>query len=176
MHMLRNYKKVSPGQREMMDIALDIKRDIMQFIVGSDKQIADLTDTPHAMTQVANGAGAQKSADKPADGDITVKPLIATLRRKRGKTIDLDAVVRGIFERYPETKMFDSTRLLLYLQDFARKQGIGIAVTAARIRQLPVWKENWVHRESGKTQNWENMGDAVDMNATDVNNVDYEND
>jgi len=44
MYMLQNYKDVSPGQREMLNIVLDVKKDIMQFIGESEEQTADLTD------------------------------------------------------------------------------------------------------------------------------------
>jgi len=159
----------------MMDIALDIKRDIMQFIVGSDKQSptpTDITDHPK-QTQAATGTGVQKSVGKPADGDITAKTLIASLY-KSGKRTNLNAVIKELFEQRPETKTFSSRRLLLYLQGFAKKVGKEIKISDSRIRQLDVWKENEVHRKSGKEQNWDDMSNVADENATDVNSVTYE--
>jgi len=172
MHMLRNYKKVSPGQREMFDIAIDIKKDIMQFITGSDKQSPAITDTAD-YPRIAQAT--QKPADTPTDGDITAKALIASFR-KRGKKTNLNTIIKELFERLPETRTLSSDGLLLYLQSIAKRVGREIKVSASRIRQLDAWKENEVHRKSGKSQNWENMNNAADENAIDVNSVNYEND
>ena len=113
------------------------------------------------------------------DGDLLVagdetstKTLLTALRK--GKEIDLNAVIRALFERYPEARTFDSRRLLLYLQNVAKKQGVEITVGDSRIRQLPVWTENASHRRSGKTQYRKEMGDAVDEDAPNVNDPDYE--
>ena len=54
------------------------------------------------------------------------------------------------------------------------KHRIEIDITTGRIRQLPVWKENETHRKSGKAQYREDMSDATDKNAINVNDVDYE--
>ena len=58
-------------------------------------------------------------------------------------------------------------RLLRYIKDFAKKRHIEITVTSGRIRQLPVWKENKAHRESGKMQYRGDMSDVADENAED---------
>jgi hypothetical protein len=83
-------------------------------------------------------------------------------------------MLKGLLERFPEIRAFNSSQLLLYYKSFAKKQGIEIKITEGRIRQLPVWKENAIHRMSGKTQYREEMGDALDEDAVDVNDSDYE--
>ena len=108
------------------------------------------------------------------DTPVAIDKVSAKTLNIPTQKIDIDKVVRGIFDRYPETKTFSSSRLLRYLKDFAREQGIEITITEGRIRQLPVWKENSIHRKSGTTQYREEMGDALDKNAEDVNDSDYE--
>ena len=108
--------------------------------------------------------------DSPIATDRTSTKTLTVPTQK----IDLDKVVRGIFDQYPETKTYNSARLLRYLKDFAREQGIEIKITEGRIRQLSVWRENSIHRMSGKTQYREEMGDALDEDAVDVNTSDYE--
>jgi len=110
---------------------------------------------------------------EPAVDADTIPTLIAALRRKNN--IDHDTIIRGIFEQFPETRTFTASRLLLYYKDFARKHGVEITIGESRIKQLTVWKENAYHRQSSKAQYREEMGDAVDENAVDVNDIDYDN-
>ena len=130
-----------------------------------------LHDTQHG---VGNGIlPPAKDSTLPVAGDETsTKKLLTTLRR--GEEIDLNAVIGALFEQRPETRAFSSRRLLLYLKDIARKQGVEITVGDSRIRQLKVWRENAAHRRSGKTQCRGEMGDATDEDAVDVNDPDYD--
>ena len=61
MHMLRNYEKnykdVSPGQREVLKFVLDVKNDIMQFIGESDKQSPPMTDIADFLRQIQTAIG-----------------------------------------------------------------------------------------------------------------------
>ena len=114
---------------------------------------------------------AKKNDPEAVVGNTTTEIMIATLHRKK---INYNEVVKTLFEQRPETKTFTSSRLLLYLKDFAKKLDIEITITDSRIRQLPVWKSSKVHRQSGKTQYRGDMSDAPDENAEDVNNVDYD--
>ena len=113
------------------------------------------------------------SQDDPsvAVDETSAKELIATL--SRGK-INYDEVIRGLFEQFPEAKTFNSSRLLRFLQGIAKKRDLEITIGDSRIRQLPVWKENEVHRRGGDAQHWGEMGDVVDEDAADVNDPDYE--
>ena len=142
-------KKPANASTESLPIARKTANDMRQVAVEFDKQASDL-----------------------ADMNVAAKKLIAASQKKI--KLDLDTIIRGLFEQYPEAKTFTSIRLLLYLQGFAKKQGIEITVSDGRIRQLPVWKENATHRMSGKTQYRKDMGDAPDENAEDVNDTDYE--
>ena len=68
---------------------------------------------------------------------------------KPHKPIDFETIVSSIYEARPETKGYDSERLLAYIKDFGRKQGIVIDITAGRIRKLQAWKDQAPHRKSG---------------------------
>ena len=148
--MFESMKQLANAPVESPPIVQPTKNIMGQIAVESDGQILDM-----------------------ADANAATKKMIAALH-KGEKRIDHNAIIRELLEKYPEAKAFDSSRLLLYYQGFARKYGIEIDITPGRIRQLPVWKENEVHRMSGKTQYREEMGDAPDVNAEDVNDVDYE--
>ena len=177
MYALLKRKTMSPHLREALDIAVDLANDTKQFSGEYDKPSPPITDIADLLRQIqaATSVSVQKPADTPTDRDFTAKAIPASWRRKRNK-INLDAVIRFVFDECPEAKTFSSKRLLLYLQDFARKKNIKITITASRIRQLEVWKENDVHRMSGKAKNWEDMNNAPDEDAIDVNSIDYEND
>ena len=71
---------------------------------------------------------------------------------KTQKPICLEKIVSSIYEACPETRGFNSPRLLAYIKDFARRQGIAIDVCDSRIRHLKAWKERRVDRESGNTR------------------------
>jgi hypothetical protein len=75
MHMLQNYKNVSPGQREMQNIALDVKKEIMQFIAESDKQATDPTlqrkEKPKQIRRRVAEFQLQEAARMVADGGVT---------------------------------------------------------------------------------------------------------
>ena len=148
LRLMRKSEKMTHDQREMLDFAVAVANDIRQIVEESDKQIPN-----------------------PADANATTKTLITALHRRGTKT-NFDAVIRAMFEQCPETKAFNSERLLLYLRGFAKKQDIEITITSGRLRQLAVWKENKVHRESGKTQYRENMDDIADESAEDDNDDD----
>ena len=101
------------------------------------------------------------------------KPGASKLTGRKNE-VNYDKIVREVFSERPEVKTFTSKRLLLYLKDFGRQCDVDIDITESRLRQLPVWKENRIHRQSGKTQNWEDMGGAIDNDADNVNDVDYD--
>ena len=71
---------------------------------------------------------------------------------KPQKPIDYESIVSSIYEAYPETKGYNSKRLLAYIKDFARQQNIVINITDGRIRKLQAWKEQASHRKSGSTR------------------------
>jgi hypothetical protein len=84
---------------------------------------------------------------------------------KSQKPIDFETIVSSIYETYPETKGYSSKRLLAYIKDFGRQQGIVINITAGRIRKLQAWKDQALHRKSGSIRygyNLENIPDNYD--------------
>jgi len=78
--------------------------------------------------------------------------------------IDYETIVSSIYEAYPETKGYTSKRLLAYIKDFGRQQGIVVAITAGRIRKLQAWKEQASQRKSGNTRFGYNLDDFPDGN------------
>jgi hypothetical protein len=82
-------------------------------------------------------------------------------------TMDWEVLVAGIFQEYPETKTFTSARLLLYIKDWARQQGVVIKLSDSRIRKLEVWKKNARHRQSGSTRYGHNSDDIASVDATE---------
>ena len=103
------------------------------------------------------------------NSELTETPAGQTLKPPKPK-INLEAVIAGIFETRPETKTWDSVRLLAYLKDWARKQGVTIDVTDSRIRQLKIWEANRIHRESGKTRFGYNSDDLAEAEADEMDN------
>ena len=71
---------------------------------------------------------------------------------KQQESISLETIVSSIYEAYPETRGFNSKRLLAYIKDFAMQQNIAINVKESRIRQLEAWRKRHVDRESGNTR------------------------
>ena len=63
--------------------------------------------------------------------------------------IDYEKIVSSIYEAFPETRGYNSKRLLAYIRDFGRQQNIVIDISDSRIRKLRVWKEQAPHRKSG---------------------------
>jgi len=86
---------------------------------------------------------------------------------KSGNPIDYEKIVSAIYTEFPETKVFSSQRLLLYLKDFGRQQGIEIDITDSRIRQLKAWKEQAPHRESGSLRYGYNLDNMPDPKTGD---------
>ena len=83
----------------------------------------------------------------------TKKPKHNGLRPpKQQKPIDYESIVSSIYEAYPETKGYNSKRLLAYIKDFGRQQNIVIEISDSRIRKLQAWKKQAVHRKSGNTR------------------------
>ena len=68
---------------------------------------------------------------------------------KSQKSVDYEIIVSSIYEAYPETKGYNSKRLLAYIKDFGRQQNIAIDISDSRLRQLKTWKEQAPHRKSG---------------------------
>jgi len=101
--------------------------------------------------------------------ELTVTPAGQTLKPPKPK-INLETVIAGIYETRPETKTWGSVRLLAYLKDWAREQGVTIDVTDSRIRQLKIWEANRIHRESGKTRFGYNSDDFAEDEADETDN------
>ena len=93
-------------------------------------------------------------------------PKDKTLKPPKPK-INLETVIAGIYETRPETKTWDSARLLAYLKDWAREHGVTINVTHSRIRQLKIWESNRIHRESGKIRYGYNSEDIATVDDPD---------
>ena len=74
------------------------------------------------------------------------------INKPQGTKINYEEIVSAIYEQYPETKTYDSERLLAYLKDYGRKQHITIDITSSRIRKLTAWKKQRVHRQRGNVR------------------------
>ena len=92
-----------------------------------------------------------------------IPPVTLSLNSLRPK-IDYEQIIAGIYEKHPETRPYNSKRLLRYLKIWAMEQGVTITITDSRIRHLKVWKEHRAYRKSGKTQYGYNSGDLAEEN------------
>jgi hypothetical protein len=99
-------------------------------------------------------------------------PKNQTLKPPRQKH-DWETIIKGLYERDPKLKQYESPQLLLFLKDWARQQGVEIKLSDGRIRQLKIWKENAIHRESGSTRHGYNDANS-DIYAVEDEEPDFD--
>jgi cell pole-organizing protein PopZ len=111
---------------------------------------------------IEDSDGSASDTKKPAKN-----PKKQTLQPPK-TTMEWERLIAGIYNARPETRAYNSPRLLACLKDYAREEGVEIDISTSRIRHLKIWKDNSIHRESGSTRFGYNDGNIATVNDEEL--------